>query len=92
MPNYDPNTKRLGDYLVDAGLLSAAQVQVILQDQKISPLRFGELVLQRGWINEKTLNFIIQKVVIMEREMGQPMQEKVFLEKKKQKKSKNKEI
>ncbi len=35
------NRKRLGGYLVEAGLLTPAQVDVALNDQKLTGMRFG---------------------------------------------------
>ena len=92
MSNYDPNTRLLGDYLVDAGLLTSAQVEVILQDQHISPLRFGELVVQRGWVTQKTIDFICKKVVTLEREMGQPLHSDVFFKAMQERKKAKKRI
>jgi hypothetical protein len=61
------STKPLGVYLVEAGLLSDAQVGVALADQSVTSLRFGEIVATRGWVKEKTVEYIMQKVVIPER-------------------------
>jgi hypothetical protein len=60
-------TKRLGAYLVDAGLLTADQINVILNDQQSTGMRFGEIVTARGWVKEQTIEWIVQKVVEPER-------------------------
>jgi hypothetical protein len=59
--------KPLGSYLVDAGLLSAAQVEVILADQQRMEMSFGEIAAARGWIKQQTVEYIMQKVVEPER-------------------------
>ena len=60
-------TKRLGAYLMDAGLLTADQINVILNDQQSTGMRFGEIVTARGWVKEQTIEWIVQKVVEPER-------------------------
>ncbi|HEY9643518.1 MAG TPA: hypothetical protein V6C57_23720 [Coleofasciculaceae cyanobacterium] len=59
--------KRLGTYLVDAGLLTADQIKVVLNDQQATGMRFGEIVTARGWVKEQTIEWIVQKVVEPER-------------------------
>ncbi len=61
------NTKRLGSYLLDAGLLTSAQVHVALNDQKATGMRFGEVLVARGWLKEQTVEWIMQKVIVPER-------------------------
>ena len=60
-------TKQLGAYLVDAGLLTADQINVILNDQQATGMRFGEIVTARGWVKEQTIEWIVEKVVEPER-------------------------
>jgi hypothetical protein len=56
--------KRLGAYLVEAGLLTPAQIDVALNDQKImSDMRFGEVLVARGWIKQQTLDYLIKKII-----------------------------
>lgn len=57
----------LGDYLVEAGLLSPAQVHVALNDQCMTGLRFGEILVKRGWVKEQTVEYFMHKVVEPER-------------------------
>lgn len=59
--------KRLGGYLVEAGLLTHDQVSVILNDQQATGMRFGEIVVARGWLKEQTIEWIVAKVVEPER-------------------------
>ncbi len=60
-------SKRLGDYLVEAGLLTAAQIEVALADQMTSNLKFGEVLVRRGWIKEETIEYLMAKVIVPER-------------------------
>src|SRR5690606_28547593 len=46
---------RLGDLLVQAGLISDAQLQLALQDQKRSGSKLGRTVLDLGFIDEVRL-------------------------------------
>jgi hypothetical protein len=56
--------KRLGAYLVEAGLLTPAQIDVALNDQKImSDMRFGEVLVARGWIKQQTLDYLMKKII-----------------------------
>jgi hypothetical protein len=64
--------KRLGTYLVDAGLLTADQIKVVLNDQQATGMRFGEIVTARGWLKEQTIEWIVQKVVEPERHYQKP--------------------
>ncbi len=47
--------KRLGDLLVDAGLISAEQLQQALALQEAKPGFLGELVVDLGWVTEAEL-------------------------------------
>lgn len=59
--------KRLGHYLVEAGLLTQVQIETALSDQKESGLRLGELLVKKGWLKEQTVEFIIKEVILSER-------------------------
>ncbi len=72
---YDPLSKRLGGYLIDAGLLTDSQVEVALNDQKATGMRFGDIIVERGWVKRRTIEYLAQKVIKMEREIGEPLQE-----------------
>ena len=63
-----PAPKRLGNYLVEAGLLSPDQINVILTDQQATGMRFGEIVVARGWLKEQTIEWIVEKVIAPERQ------------------------
>jgi N-acetylglucosaminyldiphosphoundecaprenol N-acetyl-beta-D-mannosaminyltransferase len=59
--------KRLGHYLVEAGLLTQAQVETALSEQKGSGLRLGEFLVEKGWLKEQTIEFLIKEVILSER-------------------------
>jgi hypothetical protein len=66
----------LGSYLVEAGLITPAQVEVILNDQRIMEnMRFGDVLVARGWIKQQTLEYLIRKIVEPERQIAKAMQE-----------------
>jgi hypothetical protein len=73
MISYDPIDKRLGSYLIDAGLLSPSQVDVALNDQASTGLRFGEIIVERGWVKQQTIDYLHRKIIELEREIGQPL-------------------
>jgi hypothetical protein len=60
--------KRLGGYLVEAGLLTPAQIDVALNDQKLTGMRFGEILAARGWVKQQTIEYFMHKVVIPEQQ------------------------
>ncbi|MCU0527039.1 MAG: hypothetical protein MUF72_19710 [Elainella sp. Prado103] len=63
--------KKLGGYLVEAGLLTADQINVVLNDQQATGMRFGEIVAARGWVKEQTIEWIVARVVEPERRAQQ---------------------
>jgi hypothetical protein len=56
-------TKYIGNYLVEAGLISSAQVSLILSDQATTKMRFGEIVVNRGWLKTQTIEFLMAHVI-----------------------------
>ena len=61
------SNKPLGAYLIEAGLLSEAQVGVVLADQGATSMLFGEILVTRGWVKAQTIEYLMQKIVIPER-------------------------
>lgn len=59
--------KRLGGYLVEAGLLTQAQVDVALADQEVTGMQFGAVLVTRGWIRQQTIEYLMQKIILPER-------------------------
>ena len=66
-PQTIQSTKPLGAYLVEAGLLSEAQVGVALVDQGATSMLFGEILVTRGWVKAQTIEYLMQKIVLPER-------------------------
>jgi hypothetical protein len=67
-PNIRFSHKPIGAYLVEAGLLSEAQVGVALVDQQnVGSMSFGEILVTRGWVKEQTIEYLMQKVIVPER-------------------------
>ena len=60
--------KRIGGYLVEAGLLTHDQISVALNDQQATGMRFGEIIVARGWLKEQTVEWIVTKVIEPERQ------------------------
>ena len=56
----------LSQYLLEAGLVNEAQIQVAFIDQQTTHLRLGEALVQRGWINETTVEYMMEKIVLPE--------------------------
>ncbi|MGB8700375.1 MAG: hypothetical protein WCD18_13250 [Thermosynechococcaceae cyanobacterium] len=55
--------KYMGNYLVEAGLLSTAQVDVALSDQAATGMRFGDIVASRGWLKEQTIEYLMKYLI-----------------------------
>jgi hypothetical protein len=66
-----PEIKRLGAYLVEAGLITEAQVDVALSDQEyMDDMRMGDILVTRGWVKQQTLDYLITKVVDPEQQLA----------------------
>ncbi len=60
--------KPLGVYLVESGLLTQSQIEVALKDQSLTSLRFGDIIAARGWVKAQTIEYLMDKIVIPERQ------------------------
>ena len=49
----------IGYYLQDASLLNSMQVETILQEQKKTKQKFGDIAVQKGWIKRDTIDFFL---------------------------------
>lgn len=67
---HSPDSKRIGGYLIEAGLLSPAQVEVVLSDQELTGMRFGEILVSRGWLKSQTIEFLFQNVILPHRTLA----------------------
>ncbi len=58
----DIQNKPLGAILQQAALVSSAQIELVLQDQKIyTDLKIGEILALRGWVKQETCDFFAQE-------------------------------
>jgi hypothetical protein len=58
----DIQHKPLGAILQQAALVSSAQIELVLQDQKIyTDLKIGEILALRGWVKQETCDFFAQE-------------------------------
>ena len=66
--------KPLGEILVEAGLVSLAQIEIALQEQSQSNLKIGEILALHGWIKQETADFFVEKwSQLLENEKKQPL-------------------
>ncbi|MEM6611617.1 MAG: hypothetical protein AAF652_05065 [Cyanobacteria bacterium P01_C01_bin.72] len=52
----------IGFYLNKAGLLSDSDIQIILQEQHLNSLRFGDTAIKQGLLKPSTLNFFLRNL------------------------------
>ncbi|MDR3331648.1 MAG: Flp pilus assembly complex ATPase component TadA [Synergistaceae bacterium] len=52
---------KLGDLLVDAGAIAKLTLDAALEEQKISRMRLGEILLKNGWLSERQLAEALSK-------------------------------
>lgn len=55
------NNKSIGKLLIEAGLISNSQLQLAKREQQQCDLKFGEILVARGWVKQKTIDFFTQK-------------------------------
>ena len=53
----------IGYYLQDASLLNSRQVETILQEQKKTKQKFGDIAVQKGWIKRDTVDFFFKNFI-----------------------------
>jgi tetratricopeptide (TPR) repeat protein len=58
--NDNTNQAKLGLYLTEANLLTKEQLTDIIQQQKTTRLPFNQLVIEKGYLKQQTLDFFIQ--------------------------------
>lgn len=61
---YEGKSLLIGNILFKAGLLSEKEIQDILQEQRQTGLRFGEIVILKGLIQEETVKFFIENFAL----------------------------
>jgi hypothetical protein len=63
-------SKPIGKYLIEAGLVTSDQVATALQEQKHDPRRLGEILAAHNWVEQQTIEYLMEKVVLPEREQN----------------------
>ena len=61
------NVKRLGDYLVEAGLLTRSHIESALSEQEVTGMRLGEILVQKGCIKQQTIEYLMNNLIVHER-------------------------
>ena len=68
LPATNPSQgKNLGHYLIEAGLLSPAHLEMALSEQRTTGMRLGEVLVRKGWIEQQTIEYLMKKVIIPDR-------------------------
>jgi chorismate-pyruvate lyase len=62
--------KPIGVYLVEAGLLKTEQLHEALTQQKLTPLPIGNILASQGWVKQKTIEYLMEKVICSERQLA----------------------
>lgn len=64
-------SKPLGCYLLEANLVTHAQLEEVLQEQQSVSKPIGKLLAERGWIHQNTVEYMMQNVVLPQRHQRQ---------------------
>ena len=66
--------KPLGETLMEAGLISASQIEIALREQKIQGMRIGEIFALHNWVEQVTADFFVEKwTSLLEAERKRPL-------------------
>jgi N-acetylglucosaminyldiphosphoundecaprenol N-acetyl-beta-D-mannosaminyltransferase len=57
--------RKFGEYLVEAGLVTEADVQAALVEQQLTGMRLGAILAGRGLIGQQTVDFLVEQVTQM---------------------------
>lgn len=60
----------LGEYLIDAALVSPEQVQDALEEQKKSFMPIGQILSRKGFVSQQTVEYLMEKVVLPEQKVA----------------------
>lgn len=75
------NKKLLGEHLIEAGLITPAQLDIALNKQKMDGRCLGKILASMGWVQQQTIEYLIKKVVLPEQ---QPVETEFYRPKKHQ--------
>ncbi len=67
---YNLKVKPLGSYLVEANLVTQEQIDRGLVEQQANGMLLGEILVQHGWIKQQTIDYLMVKVVLPDREIA----------------------
>jgi exopolysaccharide biosynthesis WecB/TagA/CpsF family protein len=63
---------RIGHLLLEAGLLTHEQIDIILNYKRDNPdLLFGEIVVKQGWLTQETIDFFAEQLFQMQQDKNQ---------------------
>lgn len=55
-------SQSIGTHLLEAGILTSEQLEVALAEHQLhASTRFGEIVKNRGWVKERTIQFLLNR-------------------------------
>lgn len=60
--------KPLGETLMEAGLISASQIEIALNEQKDYNMKIGEIFALHNWLDQKTADFFVEKLPYLVKE------------------------
>lgn len=60
--------KPLGAYLIEAGIVNSVQIDLALNEQQLSQRRLGEILSAWGWVEQQTIEYLIEKIVLPEQQ------------------------
>jgi hypothetical protein len=60
--------KPLGHYLLEAGLITHEKLSLALNEQRASGQRLGAVIAANGWVNEQTIEYIVERLITPERQ------------------------
>ncbi len=70
--NENLHPKLIGEILLEADLISPAQLKVALADQhSLFMLKLGEILAVRGWLKQETVDFLVEKVINHQQDSSQ---------------------
>lgn len=63
----DSRTKRIGQYLVEAGLVSRSHIETALAEQQVNGRRLGEILVQSGKLKQQTVEYLMENIIVPDR-------------------------
>ncbi len=64
------NTKPLYSYLLEAGLVTEENINHALAEQQVTGMPLRAILVQQGLIKEKTIEYLMEKVILPEKELA----------------------